>query len=296
MKELKEYFFRCHLSFFETNSLSQFFREEINKKSKTFIIAGGDGTINLCLQALMRLKEEGWEIPPVCILSLGTANDLANEIEGSKNVKSAFDKVFKQRIKKIDILRVSSQNNISYMVTNGGIGIPCVTADYANTLRRRIHQGKNKCLIKAVKYMGSSIYILCFLKAFFSNKVPNKWTFSLKIDDKKEIFSDSKFIFINNQNSIAKGLTLAPETANDDGLFNLTIFNSKTLLKSLYLNWNLRRMQLKGVQTRCEAHKIKIKNITGNTFDFFGDGEILLRNIRECKIELLKSSLPILIN
>lgn len=61
MKELQEYFFRCHLSFCETNSLSQFFKEEIKEKSKTFIIAGGDGAINFCLQAIMKLKEEGLE-------------------------------------------------------------------------------------------------------------------------------------------------------------------------------------------------------------------------------------------
>ena len=296
VKELKEYFFRCHLYFFETNSLSQFFREEIGEKSQVFIIAGGDGTVNFSLQAIMRLKEEGWEVPPVCILSLGTANDLANEIGGSKNVKSVFDKVFKQKIKNIDILRVSSQNNTAYMVTNGGIGIPCVAADYSNTLRQHIHKGKNKLLIKTIKYMGSSIYTFCLLKAFFSDKIPDKWKFSIQINDTKVISSDSKFIFVNNQNSIADGVILAPETANDDGLFNLTIFNSKTLLKTIYLKWNLRRMQLTGIQSKYEAHKIHIKNITGNKFDFFGDGEILLKNVEECTIKLLKSSLPVLIN
>ena len=296
VKELKEYFFRCHLCFFETNSLFQFFREEIREKSQAFIIAGGDGTVNFSLQAIMRLKEEGWEVPPVCILSLGTANDLANEIGGSKNIKSVFDKVFKQKIKYIDVLRVSSQNNTAYMVTSGGIGIPCVAADYSNTLRRYIHKGKNKLLIKTMKYMGSSIYTFCLLKAFFSDKIPDKWKFSIQINDTKTISSDSKFIFINNQNSIADGVILAPETANDDGLFNLTIFNSKTLLKTIYLKWNLRRMQLTGIQSKYEAHKIHIKNITGNKFDFFGDGEILLKNIEECTIQLLKSSLPVLVN
>lgn len=296
MEELKEYFFRCHLSFFETNVLSQFFREEIGKKSKTFIIAGGDGTINLCLQAIMRVKEEGWEVPPTCILSLGTANDLGKEMGSSKNIKYVFDRVFKQKIKNIDILKVSSKGNISYMATNGGIGIPCVTAEYANALRQHIEKGKNKLLIKTMKYMGSSIYTFCFLKAFFSKKIPNKWKFSIQINDTKEILSDSKFIFINNQNSLADGLMLAPETANDDGLFNLTIFNPKTFLRTIYLNWSLRRMQLKGIKTKYEAHKIKIKNITGNQFDFFGDGEILLRNVEECTVELLRSSLPILIN
>ena len=296
VKELKEYFFRCHLSFCEATDLYQFFKEEIGEKSSAFIIAGGDGTFNFCLQKIMKLKEEGWNIPPVRILSLGTANDLANEIGSSKDVKSAFDTVFKQKIKNIDVLRVSSQDNISYMVTSGGIGIPCVTAEYANILRHRLYKSKNKLLIKTIKYMGSSLYTLCLLRAFFSKKIPYKWKFSIQMNDKEEIFSDSKFIFINNQSSIADGLILAPETVNDDGLFNLTILNPKTLLKAIYLNWSLRRMQLKDIQTKYEVHKIKIKNTTGNKFDFFGDGEILLKNTEECTIELVKSSLPILIN
>lgn len=296
VKELKEYFFRCHLSFYEATDLCQFFKKEIKEKSSAFIIAGGDGTFNFCLQKIMKLKEEGWSVPPVRILSLGTANDLANEIGSSKNVKSTFDTVFKQKTKNIDVLRVSSRDKISYMITNGGIGIPCVTAEYANTLRSNIYKRKNRLLVKVMRYMGSFIYTICLLRAFFSKKIPRRWRFSIQVNDMEEVSSDSKFIFINNQNSIASGVLLAPETTNDDGLFNLTIFNAKTLLKAIYLNWSLRKKQLKGVQAKYEARKIKIKSSTGNKFDFFGDGEVLLKNTEECTVELLQSSLPLLIH
>ena len=56
MEELKEYFFRCNLCFFEEGDLSQFFKEEVKEKSEAFLIAGGDGTVNLCLQEIMKLK------------------------------------------------------------------------------------------------------------------------------------------------------------------------------------------------------------------------------------------------
>lgn len=293
---IREYFFRCRISFFTTGSLEEFLRDETHGGSDVFLIIGGDGTVNYCLQHIMRLQEEVG-IPPLYILPLGTANDLAQEINTSASIERAFDTIFEYKIQKIDILKVTSGDQVSFMSTNGGIGIAALTARYSNELRQYIYNLGNKFLIYLIKKIGAFVYTISFLKAIFKLISTNKYSMSIRVDGKEHIVSRSQLIFINNQSVIAKELFIAPVTFNCDGFFNLTIFNIHSIPKIIYLKWLLKKSRNKFEdRVTYEAKEVEINGMNNSTFDFFGDGEILFSNIEKCKIECLHASLPILVN
>lgn len=302
--------FRCDLHFLVPQSISEmgvFLRSEIVKKSDSLVVCGGDGTINACLQEIMPLNEEGVSIPPMVLICSGTANDLAHEVGINQKIEKAARAVLDGEIKKIDIIEVLAGSKKAYMVTNGGLGIPALTADLSNQFRSHVRhwlqQRANqpiwewaaKSLQKRFARVGPRIYSAMLIEAMREWDSEN-W--SLQIDTGRQmIVTQSPFVLINNQPGIGQSFTPAPYTNNSDGTFNGLIVDADSFLKQLDAVWQVKQGRIDRLKecVSFETAKMAIRSLTERKFTFFGDGEILHRNVSEVEIRCLYQIIPLLL-
>lgn len=309
--QIESALFRCDLHFLVPQSFSEmgaFLRSEIEKKTNSLVFCGGDGTINACLQEIMPLNEDGLAIPPVALICSGTANDLAHEVGINRKIEKAARAVLEGEIKKIDIIEVIASAKKAYMVTNGGLGIPALTADLSNqfrvNVRNWLQQRANhssywewvaKNLQRGLVRVGPRIYPAMLIEAM---REWNSDNWSLQVDTgRQRIVTRSPFVLINNQPGIGQSFTPAPYTSNSDGTFNTLIIESDSLLKQLDAVWQVkqgRTDRLKG-SISFESAQVVIRSLTDRKFTFFGDGEILHRNVSEIEIRCLYQVIPLLL-
>src|SRR5690606_38899838 len=127
-------------------------------------------------------------------------------------------------------------------------------------------------------FMGKKTYSLFFVKEAILQKFK---LYDLYIDSphlpllKKKI--KTPLVLINNQKKLGGKFLVAPETKNDDGLFNVTIFlheNKIDFLKSasLFLMGKYPKDDKNLIQF--ETDKFEIMSLNNEKLKFFGDGEV----------------------
>ncbi len=311
-KKISQALFRCDLTFFVPNSVAEmkeFIIKEIDSQTDALVVCGGDGTINAALQVIMPIVQAGVAVPALCIVSSGTANDLAYELGVDHKIQTAVRALLEGEPKKVDVIEISSGGEIKYMITCGGVGIPARTAGLANTVRGTLRQMAEKkeanqllrsisnTTYQTIKRLGASIYSLLLFYAFAEWDHSN-WEIEVLSKEQKSFRTKSGFVFVNNQPSLGSNFFPAPYTANDDGLVNILIVPVRgwfSLLQSLLqiqrgnVNWDRRSRSLE----TAEALIRDIKNKKG--LCFFGDGEILFSDVNELNIKCLPRALPFVI-
>ena len=89
----------------------------IRERAKEFdriVLGGGDGTVNLALDALLEVDK------PVGLLPLGTANDLARSLEIPRKLERAIEVILDGHLLRVDAARV---NDVSFINAIGvGLG------------------------------------------------------------------------------------------------------------------------------------------------------------------------------
>jgi diacylglycerol kinase family enzyme len=311
-KKIAQSLFRCDLVFFEPHSIhemSEFIFNEIKLNTDALVVCGGDGTINAVLQTLMPMVEKKIAVPALCIVSSGTANDLAFELGVDQKIPQAVRALLEGVPKKIDVIEIECQGEKKYMITCGGVGVPARTAGLANEVRGSLRQlGENKNASKlvhfasitayrALKQLGASLYSLLLFYAFakWDHKT---WEVEVTPISHKSFKTKSGFVFVNNQASLGAHFFPAPYTANDDGLVNILVAPVHgwfSLLKALVeiqkgnTSWDRRARSFEVTQAQIrDAHGL-------GRLSFFGDGEILFSGVNEIKITCLHRALPFLL-
>ncbi len=303
--------FRCTLRFHfcgDRNSLDEFVASEIKSNTDAFLICGGDGTINSTLQFLMKNKIKNKELPPICLVSSGTANDLAHEMELSHRIDEAARLILEGKEKRIDLIEVESKNEKKYMLTNGGMGIPAIAADQANHFRSlvemfvqseqlpKVGRKLGRLLHGSIKKAGTLIYSSTLLNTL-KNWDSRNWELEVAIPGRATFMTQAPFLLVNNQPMIGKNFLTSPYTSHNDGLINLLLIESKTLLSQLekiarVLTGSLREnSQVKSFEV--SEFKIRTKN-QNRKITFFGDGEILFRDVEEVNVRCLRRSIGIM--
>lgn len=304
--------FRCDLVFANSQTLEemdQFLRQEMAQKTDYFLICGGDGTINTCLQSLMNSEGDLSKLPPIAVVRSGTANDLAHEIGVARRVDQAVRNILEGQVKNIDIIQISSGDKKVYMLTNGGVGIPALTADLANQVRSGLQKasvcpktaGLFKMLAantyKAVKKIGPGVYSMMVAEALRTWEQKG-WELEFEIPGEKSFKTSAPIVLVNNQPSIGKSFLPAPYTSNTDGTVNLLLSESKKVSEHLSAFLHL----TKGTVGQSSFFKsfelseftIKSKN-PKRPLTFFGDGEILFKDVSELSIKCLHRGLPVVV-
>lgn len=245
------------------DDLNKKLREEIASGVDYIFSVGGDGTLNNISQQLV-----GSGIK-LMVLPAGTANDFATENGISKCVKRASEIFDLKLTKRIDAINI----NGTYMMSNGGLGIACEVAKSVNSLRKSILIFK-----KMMKILGKETYPLIYA---YKMLVTTFRTRQLFIESSDSPLQDprikSPLILINNQEYIGGKFRVAPNTRNDDGKFNVTLFLHKNrfdLLKcTLQMLLGNYPKSDKNLIT-FETDRLLIASTDEKPLEFFGDGEM----------------------
>lgn len=264
-KKLDNYLYRHDLNFRSPESLEDLhhqLQDDVNDKCEYIFSVGGDGTANTILQNI-----HGTDVK-LMVVPTGTANDFASELGLNLNVDRIMKVFLHKTYQNVDILKI----NDKYMLTNGGAGMTSEVAEKINRDRQIIPGFK-----KLMKLTGSKIYPLYFGKEMLT---PLK-KYDLHIESADFPYLDKEvnaaIIMINNQPKIGGNFLIAPETKNNDGKFNVTIFTHDSKLE--LMKCTLMMMQGKYPKNdpniiSFETNEIDI-TVLNDELTFFGDGEVL---------------------
>jgi diacylglycerol kinase family enzyme len=193
------------------------------------------------------------------------------------------------------------------MVTNGGIGVPAQTAQSANIFREWVRTkasdeglpplAKSVFQIgrRLIELAGSKIYELILLREV-TQWDHSSWEVEIEVPGKTQFETQAPFILINNQPSIGGKFRTAPFTNNSDGTFNILLVKPKEIVKQTRAVLGIRMGRIPDVgpyesfETEWVRFKAKDKS---RPFIFFGDGEILHREVREIEVRCIHPGLEL---
>lgn len=302
--------FRCDLKFMHPETAEEMQRclvDEVTAGTDFLIVCGGDGTLNVAIQPLMKLRERGARIPPLCPIPVGTANDLAREMNISSRMDEAARNILEGQVKMIDVIEIASASNIRYMLTNGGFGVPAEAAARANRFRQWVHSTADcpntkqhwrplfKFGSKAIQTIGDRIYDAVLLSVI-TGWDKESWNVELEMPGASKITTRAPFIMINNQRILGGRYLSAPLTSNVDGRFNVLLVEGEHLLDQTRSLLQIRAGRIPDA-TICPSFETErlIVRALERPLTFFGDGEILHENERELSVRCLHPGLPLVI-
>lgn len=271
--------FRSEVHYRTPKSLSELnilLRQDIANKVDTIVSVGGDGTVNTLIQELA-----GKDIA-LLVVPGGTANDLASELGHKGSVDEVIRCIRERETKSIDLIDINGR----FMATNGGIGFGGDVARRINDLRL-----KTPAFKKVMNITGKSIYSFFVAQELLTGDYE---TFDIEVSSQELTgrFTASA-VWVNNQAKIADTFSIAPNTKNDDGKFNMVLLTHPT--RSLLINCFLK--VLRGIHPVNDPYFISIETSKASLkfatpIDFFGDGEIFEKN-DHFDISSAKSSLNV---
>lgn len=315
-EKIRSALFRCDLVFSQARTLEeldQFLCEELAQKTDYFIICGGDGTVNTCLQYLVKAETDLTKLPPIAVVRSGTANDLAHEIGISRRIDQAVRNILEGQVTNIDIIQISSGDQKAFMLTNGGLGIPAVMAELANQFRAGLQKASSAShsasktnglfrflaanSYKAVKKIGPGIYSMMVAEALRTWEQKN-WDLEFEIPGCPAFSTQAPIVLVSNQPSIGNKFLSAPFTSNADGTVNLLLSETQKIREHLSVFLHLKN----GTINRHEGFKsFELKEFTVRSknpqrlLTFFGDGEVLFKEVPELSIKCLHKGLPVVV-
>lgn len=308
-EQMERALFRCKLEYFETNTVEEMQREILNfgtveTNPDILVLCGGDGTLNCALKPLMELRERGLHLPSVCVLPLGTANDLATELGLSTKVERAARLVMEGKARSIDIIEISDGTSKKYMITNGGVGLAAKTAQKANDLKSKLRAkqpGQKTGILSlmgqvVVEATGSRLYETLLAADILLWK---KDQFSIEIDlgDQGFFKTSSPFVMVNNQTRIGSKFIPAPYTHHSDSYFNVMWLEARHRRALLSNVLNIRKgnfLSQKKVPS-FETQFVRFRSPSEQKkMTFFGDGEILFEDAVELTLRCLSPGLTLI--
>lgn len=257
--------FRSDINYRTPKSLSELYevlRLDIANGVDTIVSVGGDGTVNTLIQEIAGTKISLLVVPG------GTANDLASELGHKGGVDEVIRCIREQDTKSIDLININGR----YMATNGGIGFGGDVARRINDLRQKTPSFK-----KVMNITGKSIYSFFVAQELLSGSFDTT-DVEVESDQLSGRFTTSA-LWINNQSKIADTFTIAPNTRNNDGTFNMVILTHPT--RALLINCFLKVLRGKHpiddpYFISFETSQVRLKFATAT--EFFGDGEIFSKS------------------
>jgi len=311
-EKIRSALFRCDLVFSKSKTLEemdQFLCDELAQKTDYFLICGGDGTVNSCLRYLVKAEADFTKIPPIAVVRSGTANDLAHAIGISRRIDQAVRNILEGSVRNIDIIQITSGDKKAYMLTNGGLGIPALTADLANKVRHGLQKASNcpntRNVFKAIagngyellKKIGPGVYSLMVAEALRTWD-DEGWELEFEVPGKHPFVTNASIVLVNNQPRIGDKFLPAPFTSNADGTVNLLLAEGAHLRDHLSSFLHLKNGTV-SQSNRFKSYelkefKVRAKN-SKRPMTFFGDGEVLFKDVSELSIKCLHKGLPVVV-
>jgi YegS/Rv2252/BmrU family lipid kinase len=168
---------------------------------------GGDGTVMACVTGLA-----GTEVP-LAVLPGGTGNllatnfDIPSDLDEAVQVAVAGDRV------RLDVGAMDDDR----FVVMGGIGFDAAMLRDADP--------------KLKEHMGAVAYVL----SGFKNLRRRPTRFRLRLDDRPQIERTGQGVLIGNLGRLQGGLPVMPDARPDDGLLDVAVLQTRTVLDWLAL-------------------------------------------------------------
>ena len=168
------------------------------------VAAGGDGTINLVVNALMRHKKD----VPLGIIPAGTANDFAAYLKMPKDYKSAAEAIVSGRVMRADL---GLANNKYFINVCGGGMLANVSQQIDTNFKDAL---------------GKLAY---YLKGL--GQLPNFMPVPLRISTPNHTLEDEFFLFLILNGGGAGGFDRLSTTAKiDDGMLDFVGFKAMSMI------------------------------------------------------------------
>ncbi|MFW6035393.1 MAG: diacylglycerol/lipid kinase family protein [Halothermotrichaceae bacterium] len=172
-------------------------------KYESIFLAGGDGSINIILNAMM---EKSIDLP-LGIIPAGTANDFASFLNMPDSFEDCFDLLLKRNLYKVDIGCVNNK----YFIND------CVGGLFSSVSHKTPQQNKNR--------LGMFAYYMNGVR-----KITELKPIPLKITTAQEVIKDNFYLFLILNSKGAGGFrNLAPDAEIDDGLFDFIGVKSRNI-------------------------------------------------------------------
>lgn len=225
-------------------------------KVDRIVLGGGDGTVNLALDALL---EAGL---PVGLLPLGTANDLARSLEIPENIDEAINIILRGHLRKIDVARA---NDVSFVNAIGmGLG-PQMTREMDSNTKSRY---------------GVLAYLIGIVRAFGRQR-----DFAARIESDHGRH-EGHYIQITVANGIhyGGGMTVADDARIDDGLLDVLLVRrqSRWSLLGSALRFKLGHTRNADYLSHWRCKSLSIE--TEHELEVTADGEFLTCTPVECEM------------
>lgn len=220
------------------------------------VLGGGDGTINLALDALIEVDR------PLGILPMGTANDLARSLNLPDNLERALDVIVLGHSQRIDVARA---NDVSFVNAIGmGLG-PRMTREMDSDEKARF---------------GVLAYLMGIARALRGQR-----HFQARIDfDGKTREYTCLQITVANGIHYGGGMTIADDAKLDDGRLDVLVVRYQGYLSLLGNAFRLRSgdMRASGTMHHFRGREVSITTQPGQ--DVTADGEFLTETPVECNV------------
>lgn len=182
--------------------------DDIDKSYAYILIAGGDGTVDSVLNAMMK---KGIKLP-IAILPVGTANDFGKFIEMPHNITEACKRIVKSKPQPVDIGKI----NDKYFINVASTG-----------LFTDISQKTDVHLKNAI---GKLAYYIKGLE-----ELPNFRKLDVKIRSKEYNYDGQMYLLLLFNGKTAGNLNLATRADIQDGMLDLILFKAVQVIELLPL-------------------------------------------------------------
>ncbi len=238
---------------------TQIAREEAAQGRERIFALGGDGTVQLLLNAVA-----GNSHVSIGVLPAGGGNDFAAALGLPMDaVRAAQAILLRGDVSYLDAARVCTADRVERLyLGGGGVGLDAEAARYANGAFRKM-RGRSR-------YLFSAVRALC-------NFQPLGVRISLEDSPARVLEAKALLLGVLNTPSYGAGLRLAPDANLQDGKLNLVILEDLPPFEILRV---LARAAMSGeVRTRyLERYTIARARLeTDRPCVFHGDGEIIGR-------------------
>ena len=241
IKELKEHLESIgdHVDIHLTRSLnhaSELTRAAVMDNYDTVMIAGGDGSVRVVLEAAA-----GSQLP-VLIIPSGTENLLACELGLDGTLSNSIAAVDNGVVREIDLGKVNDKHFMAVI----GVGFDAQVVKY-------VHHKRNG-------HITPMNYLWPLARTFWSYKFrPIK-----VVADGKVICNEPALVFVSNIERYAIGLGIAPGADCGDGYLDLTIFKCKSrcrlLLQSCLTSFRMDRNSSHVFRQKCKKVHISCEH------------------------------------
>lgn len=238
----------------KNNELDKVIRDMKNQNYHNIIIAGGDGSLNLLINYMVKYNIN----IPIGIIPTGTANDFATYINMPTDIMKIPDIINENNIEEIDLGKINNKYFINV----------CMVGKFSSVPQNTNTDFKS--------FLGKTAYYLNGLK-----EIPNIKPIPFKITTKNKIIEEKLYMFVILNSSGAGGFkNLSPTAKINDGLFdfigiryqnNRDIYKFPSLLMQVLQGEHLTNDEV--LHLREKSYEIECLDLSLNNYNCDIDGE-----------------------